>query len=366
MTDSQLILLEGMPSTGKTTNSRLIQLQLERNNMEAEWIHEVAMPHPVLFFDEVGMTYDEYDKFIRTYPQTADILEKTAVFRKSTVGIHLPEIQWYYSDRIEGKIYQELLKFDVWNFPIETYKKFALEKWEHFTKKALENRNKVYIMDSAVFQFQIFTFLFHNRPCQELLNFVEQIEAVIQPFNPCLIYFYRENTEATIDYLVENRGLSYLEYLWNRDKNQPYYEGRPPGTESVRQFLRDYASRANLLYESLRANKLSLEISKGNWTGLEEKMLSFLDIDRMPGPNALPQSGVYKNEAAGFVISVDGLSIMDPTGKERELLPKTDNEFYIDWLPTTLRFEESRIVISGSQICERWTATGTIYNKMNK
>ena len=86
MIDSQLIMLEGMPSTGKTTNSRFIQIQLERSSMKTEWIHEVAMPHPVLFFDEAGMTYEEYDKFIKTYPQTADILNSIAVFRKSTVG----------------------------------------------------------------------------------------------------------------------------------------------------------------------------------------------------------------------------------------------------------------------------------------
>lgn len=49
MIGTQLILLEGMPSTGKTTNSRFIQVQLERNQINAEWIHEVAMPHPVLF-----------------------------------------------------------------------------------------------------------------------------------------------------------------------------------------------------------------------------------------------------------------------------------------------------------------------------
>ena len=175
MIDSQLIMLEGMPSTGKTTNSRFIQIQLERSSMKTEWIHEVAMPHPVLFFDEAGMTYEEYDKFIKTYPQTADILNSIAVFRKSTVGIHLPELQWNCGNKIDGKVYQALLEYDVWNFPIDVYKKFALEKWEYFTRKALENRDKVYIIDSAVFQFQIFTFLFKNRPYQELQSFIEQI-----------------------------------------------------------------------------------------------------------------------------------------------------------------------------------------------
>ena len=59
---------------------------------------------------------------------------------------------------------------------------------EYFTRKALENRDKVYIIDSAVFQFQIFTFLFKNRPYQELQSFIEQIGDIIRPLNPLLFF----------------------------------------------------------------------------------------------------------------------------------------------------------------------------------
>jgi hypothetical protein len=59
---------------------------------------------------------------------------------------------------------------------------------------------------------------------------------------------------------------------------------------------------------------------------------------------------------------VDGLSFIDPCGDKRKLFPKSQNEFYVDWLPTVLRFEDEKIIISGSQICERWTKTGTIYS----
>jgi hypothetical protein len=322
------------------------------------------MPHPVLFFDEVGLTYDEYDKFIKTYPEVANILNNIAIFKESTVGIHLPEIQWNYIDKIGENAYQALLEFDVWKFPLDVYKKFALEKWAYFTEKALKNREEVYIIDSAIFQFQIFTFLFKNRSYEELQSFINQIIEIIQPLNPCLIYLYRNNTEATIDYLEKDRGTSYLNYLWNRDKAQPYYTGKPPGAESFKQFLRDYASMADLLFSSFPANKLSLEISDGNWACREDKMLSFLDANRIPSPDAFPQNGVYTNEALGFVISVDGLSCIDPIGQTRKLIPKSHNEFYIDWLPTVLRFEDDKIIISGSQICERWTTTGMNYNKI--
>jgi len=110
-------------------------------------------------------------------------------------------------------------------------------------------------------------------------------------------------------------------------------------------------------------NKLSLEISDGNWACRENEMLSFLDVNRIPSPDAFPQSGVYTNEALGFVIKVDGLSFIDPCGDNRKLFPKSHNEFYVDWLPTVLRFENDKIIISGSQICERWTTTGMIYSK---
>ncbi len=190
MTDSRLILLEGLPSTGKTTNARFIHIQLERNNINAKWIHEVAMPQPVLFFDEAGMTRDEYNSFIKAYPKAADALNGIAIFKKSTVGIHLPEIQWHYQDKIGDDVYRALLEFDVWNFPLEKYKKFALEKWAYFVEKALQNRGEVYVIDSAIFQFQIFTFLFKNRPYEELQSFIGELTQIILPLNPCLIFLH--------------------------------------------------------------------------------------------------------------------------------------------------------------------------------
>ena len=95
-------------------------------------------------------------------------------------------------------------------------------------------------------------------------------------------------------------------------------------------------------------------------------MLSFLGVRRMPGPDAFPPSGVYVQEALGFVMRVDGLTMTDPTGKIRKLFPKSQNEFYVDWLPTVLRFEDEKIIVSGWQICEQWTTTGMVYGKTGR
>ena len=306
MIDTQLIMLEGLPSTGKSTNAQFLQVQLERNGKNVKWIHEVTRPHPVLFYDEIDFTFGEY-------------------------------------------------------------KKFVLEKWTHFTEKALSDKTEINIIDSAVFQFQIFNFLFKNKPYKELQNFVRQIFEIIKPLNPAFIYLYRGNAEATIDYLEKDRGTQSLENIWQRDKSQPYYQDKPQGAEGFKQFLRDYAAYAQLLFDSLDCKKMSVEISEADWTSYENKMLSFVEIENIPSPEFLPTNGVYINEEFNYKIIVDGLMITDPDGNNKKLIPKTANEFYAECLPMILRFEDSEwVIMTGTQINAEWSTTGIRYKKIRK
>ncbi len=64
---NRLILLEGLPGTGKTTNSYRLFEQLVRNGRDVRWLHEVSQPHPVLFFSipqwsETGTVYTKITK----------------------------------------------------------------------------------------------------------------------------------------------------------------------------------------------------------------------------------------------------------------------------------------------------------------
>jgi hypothetical protein len=367
MIGTKLIMLEGLPSTGKTTNSQFLQMQLGYNGANVKWIHEVAHPHPTIFFDEAIFTRDEYILFLRTYSEAEHFLNSIASFRKSTVGINLLEIEWNFMNDIKEDIFQALKKFAIDKFSHnDKYKIFSLEKWADLTKKILSNNGEIQILDSAIFQFYIFWFLLNNRSSTDLEAFVHEILKIIKPLDPCLIYFYRDDVEATINYLEKDRGTQTLINIWERDKSLPYYQNKPTGAEGFKQFLRDYSYLAKLLYNSSSCKKVSIEISKGEWTYYENKMLSFLGIDRISSPNAIPQNGIYRNEALNFEIKVDGLTIIDPVGKTRKLIPKSTSEFYIECLPVILQFENSRqIITAGLQIVERWTKIGTRYKKMD-
>ncbi len=55
---NRLILLDGLPGTGKTTNSYRLFEQLVRNGRDVRWLHEVSQPHPTLFFSEACLTIE--------------------------------------------------------------------------------------------------------------------------------------------------------------------------------------------------------------------------------------------------------------------------------------------------------------------
>lgn len=368
MEHTKLIMLEGLPGTGKSTNAYFLLRQLERAGKRARWFHEVARPHPVLFFDEACLSRAEYGAFVRSFPRAQPVLNRVAAYRKNAVGIDLLEIEWNYGEEIGTEALEALRKFDVcMKFPLDLYEEIALEKWACFVERALRVEDRVYLLDSAIFQYQIFTYLLKNAPYEALERLIGRLMDVVRPLNPCLVYFNRENTRDTISFLEETRGKDFMEWMGARDANEPYYGGRPGGAEGHRHFLMDYGDIARRLFERADCRKLGIEVSGQDWPTLENALLAFLGMKRMEDAHALPPDGVYQNEPLGMEIAVDGLSITDPTGKRRALVAKSDREFYVDCLPTVLKFDGAgAMTIAGGQICEQWTTVGTRYVEKNR
>ncbi|GGE02889.1 hypothetical protein [Paenibacillus nasutitermitis] len=364
LNQSKLILMEGLPSTGKSTNAGILFSQLERNGKKARWIHEVARPHPTLFFYEAYMEDKEYLEFIARYPHTAAILEQLLIKRKNGIGIDLLDVEWNYYEYLGSDSFTDLKKYDVWNFDLERYKQVAIEKWEHFVEKQLHS-NEIAILDSCIFQFQAYTFILADAPFIQLQSFIEAIYKIISPLNPSLIYLYRDNTDDTIDYLVKCRGTAFLERIWERDKHQRYYRNRPPGAESYKMFLRDYGSCARMLFDSVPTSKLSLEITEGNWNDYVDLLLNFLNLSYVPSRSFTLPNGTYMCEEINQQIQLVEGHLITPDGAKKKLMPRSSSEFFIHDLPVIIRLDGERIIIKGEQLCDRWTTSGAIYQKLS-
>ncbi|MHC0038802.1 P-loop NTPase family protein [Pseudoneobacillus sp. C159] len=364
MQESKLIFMEGLPSTGKSTNSGILLAQLNRNGKKARWIHEVARPHPTLFFYEACLKENEYRRLLEKYPSSEILLNRLKTSRKNTIVFDLLELEWNYSHLLDSDALDEIKSYDVWNFSIEQYIEVSLEKWQHFVEEQLQ-RDEIIILDSSLFQFQIYTFVLAGVSFSKLEAYIKQIYEIVAPLNPSLVYLYRENTEDTIDYLIRARGISFLERIWERDQKQPYYQNRPAGAEGYKMFLRDYDKYARLLFDSSPLSKLAIEISRGNWNEYVNELLKFYHIDYKEFPTYPFPNGRYHNEKLGISIEIKNETCILPGGGQKKLLAKSETEFYLNDLPVILRYTNDRLVIEGEQLCDRWTTKGTIYTRLN-
>ena len=362
--NNRLILLEGLPGTGKSTNSFKIYEQLYRNGKKVDWIHEVSGPHPVLFFTESCMSKEEYQKFKMKYHEIAELLDEVAEVRKTTVGIDQDTISRRLQEAQEQAWYQELLQYDAFPKSLDRYELQALEKWEAFAKKALEDEETVFIIDSSIFQYQIFTYLLKQEPYERLKTFVCRIAEYIKPLNPLLIYLYREHVEDSIAFLKEQRGEQDLVSTWERDQGEPYYQSKQKDVTAFYDFLKDYARYAEDLFETLKFDKRKIEISENTWKAYEDEMLGLLGLHRIEIPEYKALEGTFINPEHGFSFTIQDNVMKDPEGVQRRLSPESQEKFFVEGIPTVLQFfGENSIRLLGRQIIPQWTETGTIYTR---
>ena len=359
-------MLEGLPGTGKTTNSYKLFEQLVRNGRNVRWLHEVSQPHPTLFFSEACLTKEEYRLFLEKHPEAAEMLDSIASLRATTVGIDYLTAARRMPGQENAAWYQALLQYDAMGFPLERYEPAALEKWEAFVNAALRD-DTIYLLDSSIFQYQIFTYLLSGAEYPRLAGFVHSLMSLLKPLHPALIYLYREKTEDSIAFMEEQRGLKDLESAWERDRERPYYRNKQQDVTAFFDFLKDYAECASRLYDEAECEKRKIEITVQTWDAYEAEMLRFLGIARQAAPSCQAKDGTYANAALGAILSIKDGILTDPEGARRRLSPKSPTEFFIEGLPETLCFcGDESVKLCGQQIIPQWSETGTVYTREPK
>lgn len=358
---TRLILVEGLPGTGKTTDSAFLHVQLRRSGVSVRWIHEVASPHPTSFFHEACLTRGEYEALLRAYPEAAELLGRIADIRERTVSIDLLAIEWFHKNAISNALLHELKCCDIWEFPLDRYCEAALDKWSSFVRGIQNEPDTVYIVDSSLFQFQIFRFLLKNAEADALAAFIGRLCDVIRPLNPVMVYLFRERVEDSIAFLEKTRGMAFLESIRSRDAAQPYYQGKPAGAEGFRMFLREYDAMLRRLAATTGFPTLAVDVTRQDWDDYEQRLLAFLNMPRIEAPAVQPPQGCFVSPE-GLRLTVEGCVLIESDGRRSALTAASASEFCVEGLPVVLRFDGAdRLIIDGVAIHERWMVTGVTW-----
>jgi hypothetical protein len=281
---NKLILLEGIPGSGKSTFARFISLQLERNGYQSQLYHESTFDHPLFLSSN---DFESVDRWMFSY----------------------------------------------------------LENWRRFMKD-IQNYDSTVVLESALIQYPIINLLHKDIDRNSIIAFVDQIANELKDTEVTLVYFFQENQANFIRNMIHKRGgADFLKQKYEQHKAEPFYVNRNhTGSELHVDFLTEYAELAHQVFDRYKWSSISIENSEEKWVSYQQNLLNDLNLTYVPDPTVNQEDlkkyvGKYRNENMNIDVNIEisrGYLIIFGN---RQLKVMSDEKFYLDDISVEVVFK---------------------------
>ena len=226
--NAKLILIEGIPGSGKSVAAQTIARRLREAGRPGRWWYEEEAGHPIYVFHD------------------AAVLQ--AVTRDLFSGAH---------ERVIAE---------------------ALEQWARFAGEA-QRAGTTVVADGVFFGYLTWTLHYLDRPADETLAYVRRVQDALAPLDTRLVYLRQRDVAATMRHVLAVRGAGWAERTIRKAVDSPYGRARGlDGFEGLVRYWSDYQSLADRLFEAVRLPKLAVDVAVGGWTAADAAMAAFLDV----------------------------------------------------------------------------------------
>ena len=277
---TKLVLVEGLPFTGKSTLSEYAAQQLGLNGYAVEWVHE-------------GMMLDKY------FP-------------------HVPMDQT-----------QPVSEEALW------------EDWSAFVE-TVKNSPAIFIVDAAISYAAVDPVLAQDRPHAAILDMVTRIGELCAPLHPRVIHLIADQERATRASIVE-RGDKWQQHLVGQSDSMPYQKARGrSGVEGAIALFQETQELMHGVLEESGWQTLTLDVTSADWEANRRAILSFLGIGEVrvdpPTLAAAMQAytGTYAQEDSDGKIGTldvrlegDRLALYEPSMRLGLLVPVSETRLHL-------------------------------------
>ncbi|ERJ13184.1 P-loop NTPase family protein [Haloplasma contractile] len=200
--NNKLILVEGIPGSGKTTISKKIKACLERQGQKVKLFNEGDF-HPADLAWIAYLTADEYNELLKDYPKYEDIIRKNSCVEDDYVLVTYTKLGLGLK---ESKLIKYLESKQVYNarVPLNTFMEIHLKRWKRFATHV--DKNIVYIFECAYLQNHVNELLaYHNKDELYIRDYLIKLILMVNTLNPKLIYLKQPDVSETIRRVAKER-----------------------------------------------------------------------------------------------------------------------------------------------------------------
>ena len=220
MRSTKLILVEGIPGTGKSTTAQFIDRGFRSHCANVSWYHEDSSVQPVrLFFDPTR---------------------------------HVP-----------------------WS----VYLNEAEDQWRKFVL-SFSTSDSVAVFDASILQNHVRSLLLFGCKADVIADLVLRIESIIRPLSPSWIYLKPDSIEDNFRRIGRARGEQLLE-LWVQSQSRfPYADqAKLTGSAGFIEFWNEVELVAQGIFDRLTISKTQINVTGSNWNELLDSVERFFNFD---------------------------------------------------------------------------------------
>lgn len=250
MQGTKLILVEGLPGSGKSTTAHLLTRQLRRQSYDARWYYEQQTPHPLPYRAARGVS-----EFVRE----------------------------------------------------------SLHDWQELARQAHEEEG-VTVLESSFFQHALLELLAHDADARTLDAYLSTRQEIIQQLEPKLIFLHREDVTGAANEVCRARGVGWHQHFVRVTTDNPYSQSRGlAGLAGATEFVRRYQELCRVVLGRLELGHLTVELPVElpvtDREGAQAQMLDFLGVahlqePKLPAAQGRKLCGTYRNEPLGLGLTV--------------------------------------------------------------
>jgi len=238
---TQLILVEGIPGSGKTSVAQFITAWLAARGFETALYLEGDWSHPADFESAACLNRNQYEEIKAQFPQQAAFLDQYVTVQGRDYFFSYRQIEHEDREQIPPALIDALAYFEIYELPIEKFRRLLLQRWQSFADHAA-HENRIYIFECCFLQNPLTMYLGRNaESVVSSQTFILKIAESIRILNPYLIYLYPENVEATLRSVARTRPSEWLDFVIAYHMQQGY--GKVQGWQGFEGLVQFYELR---------------------------------------------------------------------------------------------------------------------------
>lgn len=276
--NTKLIIVEGLPGSGKSTTARKIYDILKDKGINSELYLEGDYNHPVDFDGVSYFDNEDFKNLKKIHKASEEMLDK--IKSKCHNGYIIPYRKVIKEQQVsfEHNLFNDITQNDVYELPIELHTELVINRWKDFVDNYI-NEDKVVIFECCFIQNPVTVTMIRNNCSKEItMRYINNLAEKIIPLEPILIYVEQENIKESFSRAACERPKEWLDGFTDYYTNQGYgLYNNLKGLDGIIEILKARSNLEREIYDSLKLTKYRIDNSEFNFDVLREKIKTIIE-----------------------------------------------------------------------------------------